>query len=870
MYFICDIYKLQNIKQFGRCYLMNEEKEKSGFMVKVATFIVDKRKAFYLIFVAALIYSILSMSRVLVNNDITSYLPEDSETRIGINIMNEQFKTFGSARVMITNVTKEKAEELQHKIEEIDGVFSVTFADEDTEENKNYKGTYALINVAFEDEASEDRAKNAMIEIKKLLEPYDTYIQSEVGNDFAASLAKDMQIILVLAAIVIVTVLLLTSKTYMEIPVFIMVFGTAAILNKGTNFWFGEISFVTDSIAVILQLALAIDYAIILCHRYMEEHETKDSREATIIALSKAIPEIASSSLTTVSGMVAMMFMQFRIGFDMGIVLTKSIIFSLLTVFLLMPGLLMMFAKLIDKTHHKNFVPRISFVGKFAYYTRFVIPPLFIVIIILSFIFQSKCVYIYDMGSINTKNKTEQKLAEEKIDDAFGSNNVLAVIFPKGSYEKESKMVEELEKLDYIESILSLTNVEVKDGYMLTDKLNPRQFSEISGLDIEIAKMMYGAYAVNIGQYGPVVSGLDDYKVPILDMFMFLYDQKQEGYVELDKELNEELDDLYRQLRNGQQQLQGTTKSRVVLNMNLPIEGTETFKELDNIKSIARKYYGNDVVLAGNSTSNKDLEASFVTDNTVITVLTALFVMAILLFTFQSAGLPVLLVLAIQGSIWINFSFPYITNDTLFFMSSLIVSAIQMGATIDYAIVITSRYMDLKSYMPIKEAMIESLNQAFPTIFTSGTILTSAGFIIGNLSHDPTVSSIGTSLGRGTLISIIIVLFILPQILLLGDIIIQKTAFTLHREFALPLPTGKIRVNGHIRGTIIGSIDADVNGILIGDIKANVETRNHESHFEKLDDISLPIFNEAKQEKNETEVEVLENANEGDEEYEKQ
>ena len=200
--------------------------------------------------------------------------------------------------------------------------------------------------------------------------------------------------------------------------------------------------------------------------------------------------------------------------------------------------------------------------------------------------------------------------------------------------------------------------------------------------------------------------------------------------------------------------------------------------------------------------------------------------MIILLFTFQSAGLPILLVLTIQGSIWINFSVPTLTGGSVFFIAYLIVSAIQMGATIDYAIVISSRYMVLKKQMPIHEAIIETINQAFPTIFTSGTILTGAGFLIGQIASDATVASIGIALGRGTLISIMLVLFVLPQILLLGDIIIEKTALTIN----LPQATrrdvsGRMIVNGRVKGYIQGEIDAEIKGSFSGSMQASFESR---------------------------------------------
>ena len=187
----------------------------------------------------------------------------------------------------------------------------------------------------------------------------------------SADLQSEMLVIVIIAAVIIVVVLTLTSRSYAEVPVLIMTFGAAALLNMGTNFLCGTISFISNSVTVILQLALAIDYAIILCHRFSDEHETLPTREACIAALSKAIPEISSSSLTTISGLAALAFMHFGIGRDLATVLIKAILFSMLCVFTLMPGLLVLFSKLIDKTRHKNLIPKITAVGKFDIKTRF-------------------------------------------------------------------------------------------------------------------------------------------------------------------------------------------------------------------------------------------------------------------------------------------------------------------------------------------------------------------------------------------------------------------------------------------------------------------------------------------------------------------
>lgn len=802
---------------------MKEEKKEGNFWLTLASFIVDKRKAIEILFVVAIIYSIASVNKVQVNQDITSYLPAESETRRGLTIMEEEFTTYGMARVMVGNVTYDRAEELKEQIEDVPGVKSVVFDDSED----HYRGTNALYDVTVEGEDEDTVSISAVKEIKNVLGSEDVYVSTTIGQveESAEMLNQEMSIILVLSVVVIVAVLLIATKAYLEIPVLLITFGVAAILNMGTNYWFGEISFVTNSIAVVLQLALAIDYAIILCDRYMEEHETLDRVDAVKVALSKAIPEISASSLTTVSGMVALMLMQFKLGYDMGIVLVKAILLSLISVFFLMPGIILIFGKGIDKSHHKCYVPEITFVGKLAAKTKYIVPPVFLVVVIAAFFLSSNCRYAFDVNSVESAKKSTSKIAAEKVEEVFGASNQLVVIVPQGSYEKEKKLLQKLESLDYVTSALGLANQEINSDYTLTDKLGPRQFSELTDMDVEIIQVLYAGYAYQQEKYGPMITGIDDYEVPLIDMFLFLYDQYQEGYVQLDKEMDESLTELYDTLHDAQLQLQGENYSRFVLSIDKPTEGQETYDAMEEIRELGEQYYGKGkVVLAGNSTSAHDLEESFATDNIIISVLTALFVMIILFFTFQSAGLPVLLVLTIQGSIWINFTIPAIQGQNVYFIAYLIVSAIQMGATIDYAIVISSRYMQLKYEMPLKDAITTTLNQAFPTIFTSGSIMTCAGFLIGNISSDATVSAMGIALGRGTLTSIILVLFVLPQILLFGDFIIEKTALAIKLKGNVRESNGRVHVSGHVRGYVQGEIDATVQGVFQGQMQVSVDT----------------------------------------------
>ena len=801
---------------------MEEQKPKGSGMEKIATFIVDKRNLFFLLYAFALIFSIVATGWVKVENDITTYLPEDTETRQGLTVMNDNFVTYGTARVMVSNVTYETAENICSDLESIDGVTSVDFDDT----TDHYKSASALFSVTFDGTTMDDISVHALHTIRDMLAGYDTYIDTEVGVDTSADLQSEMSVILVLAAIVIVLVLTLTSRSYAEVPVLIMTFGAAALLNMGTNFLCGTISFISNSVTVILQLALAIDYAIILCHRFSDEHETKDTREACIAALSKAIPEISSSSLTTISGLGALAFMHFGIGRDMATVLIKAILFSLLSVFTLMPGLLMVFSKKIDATRHKNLIPKITFLGKFDVATRFIVPPIFAVVVVVTAVLANKCPYCYSYTDLVTAKQSESQIAHQKIKNTFGVNNMVAVIVPTGDYDSERQLLKDLDSCAEVKSTQGLANIDAMDGYKLADALTPRQMSELAGLDYEVAEALYAAYAVDQNEYGKLISGLGDYKVPLFDMFMFLQREMKDGNITLDGDIQETLDDLFEQLNKAQLQLQSDKYSRLVVYLNLPEESDETMDFLDTMHAMIAKYYSSDTYIVGNSTNVKDLSSSFGEDNMLISVLSALFVVIILLFTFKSAGLPVLLIVVIQGSIWINFSVPTIQHESLYFLGYLIVNSIQMGANIDYAIVISSHYSDLKKEMRPKEAIIAALNEAFPTIFTSGTILAVAGALIGVMTTNPVIAAIGTCLGRGTVISIVLVMAVLPQILLIGDTIVERTSFDVKVPVDLSrvnrTASGNMRVSGRVRGYVNGVIDAEIKGTLNGTLKASV------------------------------------------------
>lgn len=834
--------------------ISDSEENNSGIMMKIAAFIVDKRRAFYLIFAAVLALCLISIPKVKVNNDISSYLPDDTETRRGLTLMDEEFITYDTETIMVTTVTKETAEELKEKMEKVDGVKQVEFEDDED----HYKQSAALFTVTLDVRDDLDRELEIVQNVKNQLEGYDYYAYSDSIDDSSKTLAQEMTVILAIAVLIIIAVLLFTSSSFMEIPIFLIVFIVSALLNMGTNYLLGEISFITNSVAVVLQLALAIDYAIILSHRFAEEKLTKNSYDAIVAALSKAIIEISSSSLTTLAGLAALMVMQLRIGMDMGLVLCKGIICSLLTVFLIMPGLLLAFSDKIDKTTHKSFVPSIQKWCDLMIKLRHVVPYIFIVVIAAGAVLSSMSDYAFDVSSQQMEMPTESAVAKRKVNEIFGTDHQLAVIVPAGDYDKEAKVISLIEKNPNINSALGLANTEIDDDHILTDRINAREMSKLMDIDYDLCVLLFQAYGAEHDEYSAIFSDVNDYEVPIIDLFLYTHEKMDLGVINLDEEQTNDLNELYDTLIDAKAQLESDNYSRMVFTYTCDVESDEAYQMLKDIRGDVERYY-DECLLVSDSVNSRDLGDSFSGDNNKINIITLLALLLILMVTFRSAGVPVILVLAIQGSVWINFSIPFLASQRLYFLAYLVVSSIQMGATIDYAIVFTNRYLTLKETMDRKEAAAAALNQSFPTILTSGSILTISGFLIGMISTNAIISALGAALGRGTLISIVIVMMVLPQIVLLCDKFIEKTAFGKKAveadKAAKREMSGVMIVNGRIRGNISGFVDGMFYGVVKGDVNARMELGNANALLEAGKDEEYVKEEIIKEGKDETEQE---------------
>lgn len=751
-----------------------------------ARIIVNGRKYILLLFIGLMIFSVWGMTKVNIEYSITSYLPQDTDTKIALDVMEEEFTTYGTATVMIKNISYNKAKALHDEIKEIDGVKSFEFKNT----TDYYKDSCALFNITFDGTDGDEECVAAYEKILGLLAGYDTYLSVPLVDNYADELQADINFVLILAVVIIVAVLAFTCNSFAEIPVFLITFAVAALLNMGTNFFFGTISFISNSVCVILQLALAIDYAIILSNRFSEEKKNGlKPVDAMAEALSKALPEICGSSLTTIAGLVALTTMSLRLGADLGLVLAKSIICSMITVFFFMPGILLLFGKAIDKTSHRSFVSNVSLIGKADVKLRYVFAAAFLAVVSVCTVFSFRTEYVYSQNSIDTSRPSATMKAREETQAVFGYTNQFVVLVPYGDYSVEKNIIDMVDAHEEITSALGISNVELTlNGYKqyLTDRINYKKFASLLGADESTAALIFEAYAY-FGQ-DDTSSGLEEvavfnanreiYTVSILQLCdcAFSHDNFIDAYLYDDADAYDSYTDLKEQVQDAEKQLIGTNYTRCLFNIDGDIESKETFALLEELLDEVKSYCPQ-AVFAGDSMSSYDLDKSFSTDNIKVSVLTVLFVFIILIFTLKSWGLPLPLTLTIQGAIFINFSYYAFAGTNLFFFVYLIVSSIQMGATIDYAIVLTGRYVDLRRTECRRISVINAINQAFPTILTSGTILTAAGFLIGFVVGDPLIATLGLCLGRGVVISILCVLFVLPALLYIFDKPLLKTAF---------------------------------------------------------------------------------------------
>ncbi len=650
-------------------------------------------------------------SLISVNYDMTDYLPEDSLSTVALNTMNEEFNQgIPNARVMLKNVSIADTLEYKSKIENVDGVSSVTWLDDSCDINEPvefmdqdavetyYKDGNALLTVIID----EDKRIEACDDIRTIIGDDNAMTGSAISTATATtSTVTEIPRAAIFAVIFTLLVLFITTTSYVE-PIIVMVgLGVAVMINVGTNLIFGEISFVTNAAGNILQLAVSLDYSVFLLHRFEEyKDDYDDPKEAMVNALVSSQSSILSSGLTTVIGFAALCLMQFRIGPDLGLALAKGIAISLITVFVFMPAFILKTYKWIDKTKHQSFLP--SFKGFSKFVMKMMVPfsIIFAILIVPSYLASNKNDFYY--GSSHIFNETTQYGKDtQAIEDVFGKSDNYVLMVPKTSTATEKELSDALHDMKEVTNIISYVDMvgeTIPETYLNTETLS---------------------------------------------------------------KLNSE------------------NYTRMVLNVSVDFEGEETYTLIENIRNTAEKYYPGEWMLAGEGVSTLDLKDTVTADMVKVNLVAIGSVVIILLLTMKSISLPILLVASIETAIWIGLSVPYFTSSKLFYIAYLIISSIQLGATVDYAILLTERYLEYRQEYTKKVAIQKTIQAVTGSIITSSIVLTTVGFLLGFLSSHGLLAQLGMLLARGTICSFLIVMFVLPGLLYVFDKLIQKTSLNM-------------------------------------------------------------------------------------------
>ena len=674
-------------------------------MDSLAQGILKRRKLVITLFVVLTLICAYLFLGVKVNYDLTDYLPEDSESTVALNLMYEEFSAaIPNARVMVPKVSLTQALESKTKLAAVDGVSEVMWLDDVADVKKPletldsatveqyYKNGNALFQLTLE-EGKEVDAVNAI---------YDIVGEGGAITGEAVSIANAQNLLIreVLGAIaillpIIIILLILTTSSWIAPLVFLLTIGVAVIINLGTNIFLPNISFVTQSVSPILQLAVSLDYAIFLLNSFERNRtQTDDVSEAMRLAMKESFGTIAASALTTLFGFLALMFMRFRIGSDLGLNLVKGVVLSYISVMVFLPALAMASVKLLDKTRHKRILPEFKSIGKGMVKIRVPAIVLVLLIVVPCFLAQSRADFLYGNGAPDPSTRYGEDTA--LINENFGQSTSVVLLVPKGDPGKEEELCRDLSGLDRVTGVISYVNA--------VGSTIPSEF-----LDSSISSNFYS-----------------------------------KNY------------------------------ARIIINTDTGEEGDGAFETVAAIREAASSYY-KESWACGQSTNLYDIKGVVTSDSLKVNLIAIIFIFLTLLVTFKSLTLPIILLFVIESAIWINLSVPYFMNTPLVYMGYLVINTVQLGATIDYAILITDGYKSKRRLMGKQQAAIGTLGEHFISVLTSALILSSAGFCLSFTSSVEVVSELGLLLARGTLLSLALVIIVLPGLLVLFDKLIQKT-----------------------------------------------------------------------------------------------
>lgn len=670
--------------------------------------IISKGKLIEKTFAVVFLLCILAACFVPVNYDLTVYLPDSAPTKQGLAVMEDEFGYPGTARLMLEDVSVYEAKIIKNKVEEIDGVAMVMWMDltNDVYQSELFMNTDAITDYYKDESAAMDIifsggdydkiTANAIEEIQEIAGEHGRMMGSAVQADaLSHNLMKEMGIAIVIAVIMALIILAITTTSWLEPVLFMAIMGIAIAINMGTNVFMGQISFLTFSLASILQLAIAMDYSVFLLHSFTWEREKGyEPKQAMANALRKSVNSILSSGATTVVGFVALLFMRFSIGADMGIVLAKGIIISLITVLVLMPALILSFYKGIEKTRHRSFLPSFDKFGKIAYKCRFGVIALVAVIIIPAFTAQNMNKFNYGNSALGAGEGTATYEDEKVINGKFGESNMMIALTPRDTGDddyREKEFTKALTELDFVKSALSLQGV-LPDGL-------PESF-----LPTGVTSLLH-----------------------------------TENY------------------------------SRVLIYVRSPIEGDYAFNCSEKVKEVLDEYYPGTGHLVSQTSATMDIKDTITKDYSLISIVSMVGVALVVMFAFKKLLLPILLIIPIMVAVFINMAVPYVAGDELMYIGYIIISCLQLGATVDYSILLANNYQDARITRAKKEAVIHAVSKSAAPILTSSSILTIVGYGLFFVSNTSAIAGMGRLIGRGAFISMLLVMFLTPSLLWMFD-----------------------------------------------------------------------------------------------------
>ena len=712
---------------------LKEKKKKGQSGMRLAGFIARNSRRIEKVFIVGLVLAALCIPFVNVNYDLTEYLPDSAESKQGLNLMEETFGYPGTARVMIEDVTLYEAKEYKDRLEEVDGVDQILWCDsevnvyapeefiEEDSISDYYRDGAAVMDIIFEGGDSDQSTSQAIDEMRKITGDKGYFVGMAVQNQsLAKQLAEEMKMIMTLAVVFIFLILCLTTTSWFEPVLFLTVMGAAIILNKGTNIFLGTVSFLTDNVVAVLQLAVSMDYSIFLLHAYTRYKEKgEDQITALTNAINEALNSILASSLTTIVGFLVLVTMKFSIGFDLGLSLAKGVVFSLITVLFLMPALILRMSRLIDRFSHGSFLPDFRKISVKIYKIRYVVLALVVVFFLPMYQAQTMNSYLFGNSAVGAGEGTKVYEDDQKIIARFGRSNMMMIIVPQTSNVTEKEMTQEIEALPEVKSVQSLAGT-LPEGI-------PESFLPES------------------------VTGL----------------LHKNGY------------------------------SRILLYTRTKDESQAAYQAADTIQEIMHRYYPENSYLVGGTPSTRDIQEVITKDYDLVNLLSNIGVFLVVLLTYRSLVVPIVVMIPIEVAIIFNMAVPYLAGDQVVFMGYVIVSCIQLGATVDYSILTTSNYIQARKSKNRKEAAWEAMALSIPAILTSGSILTIVGYVLYAVSSISAIGDLGHLIGRGAFISMILVMALLPAFLAGVDPLLTKNELQRFREWRQKKRTAK---EGKIHG----------------------------------------------------------------------